>query len=126
MALLPELNLPEEEKLRTLQKLDQFRKWSSLDDKRYCLCCGTLVDGWRIKIVGGSRGLGPVRMVCATEGCESIPMDWILPTDEILAMLAVLAKQNDSAVTSPKQSERHKTSLGARLRGFTGSLKRTA
>src|ERR1700704_162100 len=115
MALLPELNLPEGEKLRTLQKLDQFRKWSSLDDKRYCLCCGKIVDGRSIKIVGGSRGLGPLRVVCATERCESIPMDWILPTDEILAMLSVLDKQNDGTAASPKQPERHKASLGARL-----------
>ena len=126
MALLPELNLSEEEKLRTLQRLDQFRKWSSLDDKRYCLCCGKIVDGRSIKIVGGSRGLGPLRVVCATERCESIPMDWILPTDEILAMISILAEQSNSAVASPKQPERHKTSLGARLRGFTDNLKRTA
>lgn len=119
MALLPELNLSEDEKLRTLQRLDQFRKWSSLDDKRYCLCCGRLVDGRSIKIVGGSRGLGPLRLVCATEGCESIPMDWILPTDEILAMMSILAEQSDNAAASPKQPERHKASLGARLRGFT-------
>ena len=113
MALLPELHLSEEEKLRTLQRLDQFRKWSSLDEKRYCLCCGKLVDGRSIKLIGGSRGVGPLRVVCATKRCESIPMDWILPTGEILAMVAALADQNDRAVASPKQPERHKTSLGA-------------
>src|SRR3984893_10633235 len=126
MELLPELNLSEDEKLRTLQRLDQFRKWSAVYDKRYQRCCGKIVDVRSIKIVGGSRGLGPLRVVCAPERCESIPMDWILPTDEILAMISILAEQSNSAVASPKQPERHKTSLGARLRGFTGNLKRTA
>jgi hypothetical protein len=96
MALLPELRLSEEEKLRTLQRLDQFRTWHSLDDKRYCLGCRKIVNGWTLKIVGGSRGLGPLRIVCATENCESIPMDWVLPTDEILS--SILARDGDDVV----------------------------
>ena len=36
MALLPPLKLSEQEKLEALQQLDRFRKWRSLDEKRYC------------------------------------------------------------------------------------------
>jgi len=46
------------------------------------------MDGHDIQIVGGIRGTGPLRLVCATRGCHSIPMDWILPSDEVLTRKA--------------------------------------
>ena len=88
MALLPPLKLSEQEKLEALQQLDRFRKWRSLDEKRYCLVCSTIISGREIQIIGGTRGTGPLRVICPSHGCHSIPMDWVLPTDEVLAKIA--------------------------------------
>jgi hypothetical protein len=85
MALVPVIELPEEDKLVVLRRLDQFRAWHSVDDKRYCLACGKLITGRDIRVIGGTRGNGPLRIICPTERCHSIPMDWVLPTDEVLA-----------------------------------------
>lgn len=63
MGLLPPVKLSDEEKLATLQRLDQFRKWRSLDERRYCLSCSALITGRQIQVVGGSRGTGPLRAI---------------------------------------------------------------
>jgi hypothetical protein len=85
VALCVATKLSAEEKLEVLHRLDQFRQWHSLDEKRYCLVCGNLISGRQIQVAGGTRGNGPLRLSCPTERCNSIPMDWVLPTDEILA-----------------------------------------
>src|SRR5206468_3719807 len=89
--------LSDDEKLEVLRRLDQFRQWHSLDDKRYCLVCGKLFSGRQIQIAGGTRGNGPLRLGCPTERCNSIPMDWVLPTDEILAKVERLAEEERKA-----------------------------
>ena len=76
-----------------LRRLDQFRRWHSLDEKRYCLVCGNLITGRQIQVAGGTRGNGPLRLSCPTELCNSIPMDWVLPTDEVLAKVEKLAAE---------------------------------
>src|SRR5438876_9386394 len=88
MALLPPLKLSEQEKLEALQRLDRFRKWRSLDEKRYCLVCSTIITGREIHIMGGTRGTGPLRVICPSHGCHSIPMVWVLATDEVFAKIA--------------------------------------
>jgi hypothetical protein len=95
--MLPVIELSDGDKLDTLRRLDQFRKWHSLDGKRYCLCCGNLIDGWDIQVVGGTRGTGPLRIICPTERCDSIPMDWALSTDEVLSQISM--RRNDSVST---------------------------
>jgi len=45
MQLLAPIELSGTEKLEILQRLDRFRKWHSLDDKRYCLACGQIIEG---------------------------------------------------------------------------------
>jgi hypothetical protein len=84
--------LSDDEKLEVLRRLDQFRQWHSLDEKRYCLVCGNLITGRQIRVSGGTRGNGPLQLSCPTERCNSIPMDWVLPTDEILAKVEKLAE----------------------------------
>jgi hypothetical protein len=98
MSMLVALKLSEEEKLKALSRLDQFRMWRSLDDKRYCLCCGKIIDGESVQIVEDSGRTGDLRAICATEACESIPMDWILPTNEILSRMSILQEESDGAV----------------------------
>ena len=90
MALVSPIKLSDEEKLETLQRLDQFRQWYSLDEKRYCLVCGKIITGRQIQVIGGRRGNGPLRIICPTEHCNAIPMDWVRPTDEVLIKIAML------------------------------------
>jgi hypothetical protein len=97
MALSMATRLSDEEKLEVLRRLDQFRRWHSLDEKRYCLVCGNLISGEQIQVTGGTRGNGPLRLSCPTERCNSIPMDWVLPTDEILAKMERLAVEDRTA-----------------------------
>jgi hypothetical protein len=87
----PSISLPDAEKLNVLRRLDQLRQWHSLDDKRYCLVCGKIITGHQIQVAGGTRGNGALRLSCPSERCNSIPMDWMLPTDEILARVEMLA-----------------------------------
>ncbi len=75
VALSPPITLSETDKLDALCRLDQFRQWRSLDEKRYCLVCGKIITGQQIEVAGGTRGNGPLRLSCPTERCNSIPMD---------------------------------------------------
>jgi hypothetical protein len=90
MALVFPIKLSDEEKLETLQRLDQFRQWHSLDEKRYCLVCGKIITGRDIPVIGSTRGNGPLRTICPTEHCHAIPMDWVRPTEEVLIKIAML------------------------------------
>ena len=87
----------DDQKLEALRRLDQFRQWRSLDERRYCLVCGKVITGRQIQVAGGTRGNGPMKLSCATEGCNSIPMDWVLPTNEILAKVDELAADEGKA-----------------------------
>jgi hypothetical protein len=98
VALSPPVALSDAEKLNALRRLDQFREWRSLDDKRFCLVCGKIITGRQIQVAGGTRGNGPQRLSCPTGRCNSIPMDWVLPTDEIMAVAeAVMSEVRDGA-----------------------------
>lgn len=97
VALSTATRLSDEEKLEVLRRLDQFRQWPSLEEKRYCLVCGTLISGRQIQVAGGTRGNGPLRLSCPTERCNSIPMDWVLLTDEILAKVETMAAEERKA-----------------------------
>jgi hypothetical protein len=88
MALKSPINLSDEDKLEVLQRLDQFRLWHSLDEKRYCLVCGKLITGQEVHVTGGENG--PLRVSCPTEHCNAIPMNWVRPTDEVLIKIAKL------------------------------------
>ena len=101
VALSPPIALSDADKLDALRRLDQFRQWGSLDEKRFCLVCGKIITGRQIQVEGGTRGNGPLRLSCPTERCNSIPMDWVLPTDEILAKVEkMVAKEREAAVTT--------------------------
>jgi hypothetical protein len=125
--------LSEVDKLDALCRLDQFRQWRSLDEKRYCLVCGKIIIGRQIQVAGGTRGNGPLRLSCPTERCNSIPMDWVLPTDEILATVQMMAAQERKAAASRPVSRgngRHAggdsghNGIASRLRKFALHFKR--
>jgi hypothetical protein len=86
VAPSPPVAWSDADKLDALRRLDQFREWHSLDDKRFCLVCGKIITGRQIHVSTGTRGNGSQSLSCPTERCNSIPMDWVLPTDEILAV----------------------------------------
>ena len=94
--------LADGEKLNALRRLDQFREWRSLDEKRYCLVCGKIITGHQIQVTGDTRGDGLHRLNCPTERCNSIPMDWALPTDEILAAAETTVTPNEWNIAPAK------------------------
>jgi hypothetical protein len=122
MALLDPIKFSEREKLEVLQRLDRYRKWSSLEEKRYCLVCGKIIAGHDIQVIGGTRGAGSLRMICSTRGCHSIPMDWVLPTDEVLAKMSMSENQR-RVERSGSQDTRHKK-FAARLGRFAIQFRR--
>ena len=122
VALLHPIEFPDPEKLEILQRLDHYRKWRSLEEKRYCLVCGKIIAGHDIQVIGGTRGAGPLRMICSTRGCHSIPMDWVLPTDEVLAKMSMSENQR-RVERSGSQDTRHKK-FAARLGRFATQFRR--
>jgi hypothetical protein len=43
-----------------------------------CLGCGRLISGNEIELSQAADG-GQLEVHCPTRGCQSIPLDWILP-----------------------------------------------
>jgi hypothetical protein len=90
MALVSSIKLAHEEKLAILQRLDQFRHWHSLDEKRYCLVCGELITGRQIQVITGTRGKRSLRIICPTKYCDAMPIEWVWPTDDVLITIAMV------------------------------------
>jgi hypothetical protein len=134
MTLSLPIRLSDQEKLDVLCRLDQFRHWGSLEEKRYCLVCGKIITGRQIQIAGGTRGDGPLRLSCPSERCNSIPMDWVLPTDDIIAMVErMAAKERKAAVPVPtnhingglERSEEVHNGIASQLRKLGFHFKRS-
>src|SRR5437016_14595263 len=96
------IKLSDGDKLETLQRLDQFRQWCSLDEKRYCLVCGKIITGQQIQVAGSTRGNGTLQLSCPTERCSAIAMVWVLPTYEILGNMASWTDEEHSARLIPE------------------------
>jgi hypothetical protein len=126
MALSEPITLSEADKLDVLRRLDQFRHWHSLGDKRFCLVCGKVITGRQINVSGGTRGNGPLRVNCPTEQCNSIPMDWVLPTDEILANAQAAATEEREAPPSSPAAPIPEHGLSSQLRKFGVHFKRAS
>src|SRR5437016_5380256 len=122
MPLLTPIELSSAEKLEILQRLDRYRKWHSLEDKRYCLACGQIIDGRDVLVVGGTRGTGPLRLICPTRTCHSIPMDWVIPTDQVLARMSMLEEE----ALPLKASARPREKFSARVRRFATQFRPAA
>lgn len=121
MTLSPPFALSDSDKLDALRRLDQFREWRSLDDKRFCLVCGKIIAGRQIQVQGGTRGNGSQRLHCPSERCDSIPMDWVLPTEEILAVAETMASEKERNVALPRAADH-----GVEEHGLTLQLKKLA
>ena len=123
MNFSPTSTLSDEEKLSVLRRLDQFRDWHSLGDKRFCIACGKIITGGQIQITGGTRGNGPLRLSCPTERCNSIPMDWVLPTSELMALAETATPQDHTAAVPTVADRGEEQTLISRLRKFALHLK---
>jgi hypothetical protein len=95
MALVSSIKLSNEEKLDLLQRLDQFRHWHSLDEKRYCLVCGEIITGREIQVMMGTRGNTSLRITCPTKYCDAMPMEWVQPTDDVLITIAMVEAERN-------------------------------
>ena len=84
------IDISEEKKLRILRRLDEFRQWESLDEKRYCLFCSEIITGRQIRVIRNTAGMQPIRLACPTAGCDSIPMEWVQPTEDVLVKMAMV------------------------------------
>ncbi|HZS16895.1 MAG TPA: hypothetical protein VFA51_03080 [Candidatus Udaeobacter sp.] len=84
------IDISDDEKLRILRRLDEFRQWQSLDEKRYCLVCGEIITGRQIRVIGNCDGTQRERVACPTAGCDSIPMEWVQPTEDVLVKMAMV------------------------------------
>src|SRR5437879_13437424 len=56
-------------------------------------CLWSDIEGRNVLVVGGTRGTGPLRLICQTRHCHSIPMDWEIPTDEGLTRMSMLPEE---------------------------------
>lgn len=90
MSGLSSIVLSDEEKLDVLRRLDRFRQWHSLDQKRYCLVCGEMITGREIQVSESACGETLLRVVCPTKHCDAIPIEWVLPTEDVLIKIAMV------------------------------------
>ncbi len=73
------LDLSPAKRLKVIREVDFFHPWHSLDEKRYCLRCGHTMTGREIRIYPGSPGGMRYRLQCPTQGCPSVPIEWVMP-----------------------------------------------
>ena len=90
MTLLSSIRLSDEEKLNVLRRLDEFRQWHSLDEKRYCLVCGEIFTGREIQVIESTDEDALLGLICPTKHCHAIPMEWVPPTEDVLIKIAMV------------------------------------
>jgi len=95
MALVSSIKLSDQEKLAILQRLDQFRHWHSLDEKRYCLVCGEIITGRQSQVIIGTRGNRLLRVICPTKHCDAVPIEWVWPTEHVLITIAMIEAERN-------------------------------
>src|SRR5436190_23704752 len=84
------IKLSDQEKLTILQRLDRFRQWHSLDEKRYCLVCGEIITGREIQVTMDTPDNRSLCLICPTKHCDAMPIEWVWPTDDLLIKIAMV------------------------------------
>jgi len=84
------IDISDEQKMRILRRHDKFRQWQSLDEKRYCLHCGEIITGRQIRVIKNGDGAVTNRLACPTGGCDSTPIEWVEPTEDVLVKMAMV------------------------------------
>ncbi len=113
------------DKLHLLRRLDRFRAWESLDDRRLCLGCGRIITGREIRVSGGTRPFDPVLVSCPTRGSRSIPMDWALPNDRRSGLFEAESNQTEP-VENVRATASSETQTGADAEELAHSVLRRA
>jgi hypothetical protein len=90
MTVACSIKLSDEERLNILRRVDEFRQWRSLDEKRYCLVCGEMITGRQIQVIGDTRRNAQLRLSCPREHCKATPIEWVCPTEEVLITIAMV------------------------------------
>jgi len=69
------------DRLILLRRLDRFRKWESLDDRRFCRCCHKFISGRQIEVIDAAAQDETLRLACPTTDCPSNLEDWAYPNE---------------------------------------------
>jgi hypothetical protein len=77
------VHLTPEDRLSILRTEDQFRRWNSLDDERFCILCERKFNGRQIEVRSFANGKHELR--CPTEGCDSGPHQWVYPGTPLIS-----------------------------------------
>jgi hypothetical protein len=85
VVLAPKMNvhLTLEDRLSILRTEDQFRRWNSLDDERFCILCERRFNGRQVEIRRFANGKHELH--CPTEGCDSGPYEWVYPGTPLIS-----------------------------------------
>lgn len=49
-----------------------------------------MITGREIQVIESARGETPLRVVCPTKHCDAMPMEWVLPTEDVLIKIAMV------------------------------------
>jgi hypothetical protein len=77
------VHLESEDRLSILRTEDQFRRWNSLDDERFCILCEKKFNGHQIEVRSFANGKRELH--CPTEGCDSGPHQWVYPGTPLIS-----------------------------------------
>jgi hypothetical protein len=75
--------LTPEDRLSILRAEDQFRRWNSLGDERFCILCEKKFNGRQVEIRRFANGKHELR--CPTEACDSGPHQWVYPGTPLIS-----------------------------------------
>jgi hypothetical protein len=49
-----------------------------------------MITGRQIQVIGDTHGNAQLRLICPTERCDAMPMEWVPPTEEVLMKIAMM------------------------------------
>jgi hypothetical protein len=72
-----------DDRLSILRTEDQFRRWNSLDDERFCIVCERKFNGRQVEVRCFASGKHELH--CPTEGCDSGSHQWVYPGTPLIS-----------------------------------------
>ena len=49
-----------------------------------------MITGREIQVIESACGETPLRVVCPTKHCDAMPIEWVLPTEDVLIKIAMV------------------------------------
>jgi hypothetical protein len=100
---------PNDRRLALLQRLDLYRQWTTVDDRRICFACDCEFSGREVRIRRATLSLQ-----CPTRGCAGTPREWAYPGNPLTSETvyndwwrALGGETEQSAATPAGTSLRH-------------------